>query len=429
MTRSRSTHRPTAAAPAIPRSGRSRASARRAPTAPASCSMRRSRSATPPGGLGGGPARRQLGARHPGQQPGLVLHREGTAARPRARSALGLALPPDQRPRAGETLEPERHLRPSCSTATSRPSAARRSTSDNATLDAVFELMQRSGAVLLAGDVRRHADPREGPVPRRHRRHLVREHEQLGRAQRNGAGDPRVRLLRLALWKAPSNNYCTSAQVPCSFESIGTPGRLNAVYPNGDGMRDIPDYTEMFPDWVMRYCEQTGDRPRSRAPTRRCDPSSTTSAARSRRPAAPRGWSTDLPGGAGPYQYGIIDWPSPMRYGYTFDGNAARTIHNARGGRRLPRGGARRGGARDTTATPPSTRQWADELSARDQRQAAASPSGLYSDGLSAAAGNPQIANAAQHAQTYPSTTGSRRTTRATCSATRSSARACGRAR
>ncbi len=38
---------------------------------------------------------------------------------------------------------------------------------------------------------------------------------------------------------------------------------------------------------------------------------------------------TDLPGGAGPYQFGIIDWPAPMRYGYTFDGNAARTIHNA----------------------------------------------------------------------------------------------------
>jgi len=27
-------------------------------------------------------------------------------------------------------------------------------------------------------------------------------------------------------------------------------GRLNSVYPNGDGKRDIPDYTEMYPGWV-----------------------------------------------------------------------------------------------------------------------------------------------------------------------------------
>jgi alpha-L-rhamnosidase len=36
-------------------------------------------------------------------------------------------------------------------------------------------------------------------------------------------------------------------------------GRLNAVYPNGDGARDIPDYTEMFPGWVWQYYLQSGD--------------------------------------------------------------------------------------------------------------------------------------------------------------------------
>ena len=35
---------------------------------------------------------------------------------------------------------------------------------------------------------------------------------------------------------------------------------MNAVYPNGDNMRDIPDYTEMMPDWVWRYYEQSGDK-------------------------------------------------------------------------------------------------------------------------------------------------------------------------
>ena len=37
----------------------------------------------------------------------------------------------------------------------------------------------------------------------------------------------------------------------------------------------------------------------------------------------------NLVGGTSSYQYGIIDWPAQMRYGYTFNNNGARTIHNA----------------------------------------------------------------------------------------------------
>ena len=36
-------------------------------------------------------------------------------------------------------------------------------------------------------------------------------------------------------------------------------GRYNAVYPNGDGKRDIPDFTEVVPDWIWRYYLETGD--------------------------------------------------------------------------------------------------------------------------------------------------------------------------
>ena len=36
-------------------------------------------------------------------------------------------------------------------------------------------------------------------------------------------------------------------------------GRYNAVYPNGDGKRDIPDFTEVVPDWMWRYYMETGD--------------------------------------------------------------------------------------------------------------------------------------------------------------------------
>ncbi len=70
-------------------------------------------------------------------------------------------------------------------------------------------------------------------------------------------------------WKAASSGYCTAAQLPCSYPSIGTPGRVNAVYPNGDNMRDIPDYTLMMPDWVWRYYEQSGDKDGARRQLRR----------------------------------------------------------------------------------------------------------------------------------------------------------------
>ncbi len=37
-------------------------------------------------------------------------------------------------------------------------------------------------------------------------------------------------------------------------------GRVKAVYPNGDGGRDIPIFTERYPEWVWRYYLATGDR-------------------------------------------------------------------------------------------------------------------------------------------------------------------------
>jgi alpha-L-rhamnosidase len=37
-------------------------------------------------------------------------------------------------------------------------------------------------------------------------------------------------------------------------------GRVNAVYPNDDGARDIPTFTARYPDWLWRYYLSTGDR-------------------------------------------------------------------------------------------------------------------------------------------------------------------------
>jgi alpha-L-rhamnosidase len=36
-------------------------------------------------------------------------------------------------------------------------------------------------------------------------------------------------------------------------------GRVNAVYPNGDGARDFPTFTALYPEWVWRYYLNTGD--------------------------------------------------------------------------------------------------------------------------------------------------------------------------
>ena len=90
-------------------------------------------------------------------------------------------------------------------------------------------------------------------------------------------------------------------------------GRLNAVYPNADGARDIPDYTQSFLVWVWDYYMQTGNVEFLRSNYSRLKMvadyvdtyrNETT------------GLIHNLEGGKGPYEYGIIDWPANMRYGY-----------------------------------------------------------------------------------------------------------------
>jgi alpha-L-rhamnosidase len=90
-------------------------------------------------------------------------------------------------------------------------------------------------------------------------------------------------------------------------------GRVNAVYPNGDGKRDIPDLTENYPIWVMRYYDITGDRSELATlyPVIR---NVASYVARAISPAA--GLVTNLPGGGGDYNGGIVDWPIQERFGY-----------------------------------------------------------------------------------------------------------------
>jgi len=104
-------------------------------------------------------------------------------------------------------------------------------------------------------------------------------------------------------------------------------GRVNVVYPNGDGGRDIPDSTEAYVGWVWLVYDTTGDLSQlaslypvvkniSDYVDRAIDPKT--------------GLVTYLPGGGSDgsdYLYGLVDWPKQMRYGYDM-ATAARTTEN-----------------------------------------------------------------------------------------------------
>jgi len=101
-------------------------------------------------------------------------------------------------------------------------------------------------------------------------------------------------------------------------------GRVNAVYPNGDGGRDIPDFTEDYVGWVLRYYELTGDRVTLAA----LYPSISRVADYVARAIVPQtGLVTNLPGGDGDYAGGIVDWPPAMRYGYDKSSAALTTVN------------------------------------------------------------------------------------------------------
>jgi alpha-L-rhamnosidase len=101
-------------------------------------------------------------------------------------------------------------------------------------------------------------------------------------------------------------------------------GRVNAVYPNGDGKRDIPDYTESYVQWVWKYWMASGDRDQLAAlyPVVR---NITAYLARAIDPKT--GLVTNLPGGGGDYANGMIDWPPQMRYGYDMNTTARTTLN------------------------------------------------------------------------------------------------------
>ncbi|MEV7134243.1 family 78 glycoside hydrolase catalytic domain [Arthrobacter sp. NPDC093128] len=105
-------------------------------------------------------------------------------------------------------------------------------------------------------------------------------------------------------------------------------GRYNAVYPNGDGKRDIPDFSLMMPEWAEEYHLRTGDL----ALVTELLPHLRNTADYALRYLATEGPTaglvTELGGGSGPYLHGIVDWPAPGRFGYDMQ-CAVKTTVNA----------------------------------------------------------------------------------------------------
>ncbi|WP_458108700.1 glycoside hydrolase family 78 protein [Arthrobacter sp. R3-55] len=180
------------------------------------------------------------------------------------------------------------------------------------------------------------------------------------------------------------------------WDSPGERGRYNAVYPNGDGKRDIPDFSLMMPEWVEDYHRLSGDTalvqellPRlmdTADYVLRHIPGSGTTA----------GLVTDLGGGAGPYLHGIVDWPAPGRFGYDMD-CVARTTVNAQGWSVLD-AVSRLCGATGLASAAARYREAADQLAERINtllRVDGVMVDGLYADG------RPSL-NASQHATSFP---------------------------
>ena len=248
---------------------------------------------------------------------------------------------------------------------------ASRVRTSNAGVDAAYDLMRRSA---LYGSQSQFLD-----TPTREKGQFLGDAVDTSLASMAAYGERRLTRQAIGEFIASQARYWPD-------------GRLNAVYPNGDGKRDIPDYTEMFPGWVWDYYEQSGDA-RTLA---EAYPVMNAVAGYVRRHIAPgTGLVTDLTGGSGAYKYGIIDWPATMRYGHDMD-TAARTVINVLGVDVLnaaARAADALGKAGEAAASRRDAQALTAAINARLRR-----PDGVYIDGLktdgTASTHASQIANA-----------------------------------
>ncbi|URM94246.1 glycoside hydrolase family 78 protein [Actinomadura madurae] len=242
----------------------------------------------------------------------------------------------------------------------------------NAGVNAVYDLMARSA---LYGSQTQFVD-----TPTREKGQFLGDSVDTSKALMGAYGDRRLSRQAIREFIASQARYWPD-------------GRLNAVYPNGDGKRDIPDYTEMFPGWVWDYYEQSGDA----STLARAYPVMTAVAGYVRRYIDEgTGLVTNLEGGSGQYQYGIIDWPATMRYGHDMD-TAARTVINVLGVDVLnatARAAETLGKTGDAAALRRDAGVLTGNINARLRR-----PDGVYIDGLKS--DGAQSTHASQIANAY----------------------------
>ncbi|MFT4177632.1 MAG: family 78 glycoside hydrolase catalytic domain [Luteolibacter sp.] len=171
-------------------------------------------------------------------------------------------------------------------------------------------------------------------------------------------------------------------------------GRMNAVYPNNDRGRDIPDFTLSYLAWTWNYYMETGDRDFL---IRNYDKLKSIGEYINRHIDPDTGLVTRLTGGSNAYLHGIIDWPATMRYDYDMKTDP-RTVLN----------GWAYAGLQTLAKISAETGNNADQelyLKRADALRTAfndklLSPAGVYVDGL--LGGGKPSAKTSQHANMFP---------------------------
>ncbi len=295
---------------------------------------------------------------------------------------------------ARETLDPSQIW----VLATHENAPARRAatfTSSNSTLNAVFSLMQR--AALYAGQEEFNDSPdrQDGQFLMDTIDESMAGMEALDERMLTREAIQNFIFSQRRYWLAPGPQY----------------GDLNAVYPDGDGKRDIPDFTEGFSEWVWRYYMLTGDRqtlalayPTLQRIASYVKSSIATSGGDAGLVYQLAGGGQGVPGeslfpGQGSYQYGIVDWPPPMRYDTTVLNAGVDTVVNMRAVEafRAAADAARAlGHASDAARYSAQLTNLVRAINGR----LIESGTGLYDDGLLPGTDN-QIGHASEHDQSF----------------------------
>ncbi len=183
-------------------------------------------------------------------------------------------------------------------------------TSSDPLLDSVFDLMRRSA---LFGVQEQFVD-----TPTREKGQFLADAVNISFATMALFGERTSTRQAIREFVASARRY---------WQADDERGRYNAVYPNGDGKRDIPDFSLMMPEWVRRYHQESGDLDL----VAEVYPALADTAGYVLRHVAAdgpcAGLVTDLGGGGGAYLHGIVDWPAPGRFGYDMATRARTTVN------------------------------------------------------------------------------------------------------